>query len=137
MSEKAPQLTIHIYWEDTDAGGVVYHANYVKFMERARSEFVKSLGVNQEKLRQNHLGMVVAKLEVAYKSPSMLDDTLTVTTHLTRLKHLSMEFRQVITRGETLITDGTIRIGLVDLRTGRPVKFPEEIYNAFLPYLEN
>lgn len=137
MSDKQFEHTIHIYWEDTDAGGIVYHANYVKFMERARSEILRALDINQEKLREQGQGMIVAKLEISFKRPAKLDDTLTIRTSLALLKRLSSEFVQDVYRGDELIASGRVRVGFVNLATGRPVKIPDDVYQCFLPYLIN
>ena len=137
MSDKTFEHSVHIFWEDTDAGGIVYHANYIKFMERARSEILRALNVNQEKLREHGQGMIVAKLEISFKRPAKLDDTLTIKTKVALLKRISSEFIQDVYRGDELITTGRVRVGFVDLATGRPTKMPEEIYSSFLPYLIN
>ncbi len=135
MSDKAFLHPVQIYWEDTDAGGIVYHANYIKFMERARSEILRQLHVNQEALRESGRGMVVAKLEISFKRPAKLDDTLTIRTTIALLKRISSEFIQEVYRGDDLIATGRVRVGFVDLASGRPVKMPDEIYESFLPYL--
>jgi len=105
---------VRIYWEDTDAGGIVFYGNYLKFMERARTEWLRSLGFDQEGLRAGGEGMfVVAETSLRYLQPARLDDVLTVTVTLVECGRASVAFQQQIWRGETLLNDGRIRIGWV------------------------
>ncbi|MEY4764139.1 MAG: hypothetical protein RI907_812 [Pseudomonadota bacterium] len=105
---------VRIYWEDTDAGGIVFYGNYLKFMERARTEWLAALGFGQEQMRTSGEGMfVVAETRLKYHQPARLDDRLTVTVQLLERGRASMLFRQAVWRDETLLTDGEIRIGWV------------------------
>ena len=99
MTNPIPSLTTRVYWEDTDASGIVYHANYIRWMERARSEWARSLGMNQDALlTESHRALVVANLAIAYKRPAHLDDTVTVRTRLIALKTASFVVEQTVWR---------------------------------------
>ena len=105
---------VRIYWEDTDAGGIVFYGNYLKFMERARTEWLRTLGFDQEGLRREGEGMfVVAETSLRYLQPARLDDVLTVTVALVERGRASVAFQQQVWRGETLLNEGRIRIGWV------------------------
>ena len=131
MSEsQAPAFVfpIRVYWEDTDAGGIVFYANYLKFMERARTEWLRSLGVNQGQLREATGGMfVVSETRIKYHRPARLDDELLVTASLLEAGRASITIaQQALLRKEPLqlLCEGTIRIGWVDAATLRPARMP-------------
>ena len=99
MLDKTFRFDVRIYWEDTDAGGIVYHSNYLRFMERARTEMLRSLGFSQQQMKEaGEALIVVSKLEITYRRPAKLDDLLTVHTRVESLKHASVIFEQTITR---------------------------------------
>ncbi len=124
----AYSLPLRVYWEDTDAGGVVFYANYLKFFERARTEWLRSLGVAQHALRQATGAIfIVTDTRVRYLAPARLDDELSVTVALTRLGSASMTLAQQAWRGATLLADGEIRIGCVDQGTFRPRRIPTQV----------
>ena len=133
------RFTLRVYWEDTDAGGVVFYANYLKFFERARTEWLRSLGHEQEKLRAAHGTMfVVTDTSVRYLQPARLDDLLDVTVHLEHTGRAQMRIRQQAWRRDgpesrTLLTEGTIRIGCVEAGTFRPQRIPIAVVNAVRP----
>jgi acyl-CoA thioester hydrolase len=105
---------VRIYWEDTDAGGIVFYGNYLKFMERARTEWLRQLGFDQEGMRRSGEGMfVVAETRLRYLRPARLDDLLSVTVAVTEVGRASVVFQQQVWRGDTLLTEGDIRIGWV------------------------
>lgn len=119
---------IRVYWEDTDAGGIVFYANYLKFFERARTEWLRSLGVEQRPLKENTGGMfVVSETQVKYHRPARLDDELLVTAALQEIGGASMTITQQATRANLLLCDGTIRIGWVDSASLRPARIPSTI----------
>jgi acyl-CoA thioester hydrolase len=119
---------VRVYWEDTDAGGIVFYANYLKFFERARTEWLRSLGVMQGSLRESAGGMfIVSETSVRYLAPSRLDDELLVTARLEAAGRASLIIAQQAVRGGTLLAEGTIRIGWVDDRTLRPGRIPPAI----------
>ena len=134
---------VRVYWEDTDAGGIVFYANYLKFFERARTEWLRSLGVQQQRLREETGGMfVVSGTELRYHRPARLDDLLQVTARVGELGRASMTLQQeawLTQDGQrtTLLCEGNIRIGWVqageavdDLRPGR---IPQPIINVLQP----
>ena len=124
---------LRVYWEDTDAGGVVFYANYLKFFERARTEWLRSLGVAQQGLRERTGAMfVVTDTRVSYRAPARLDDELQVTVQLQRHGTASMLILQEAWCGSTLLAEGEIRIGCVDEKTFRPRRIPGEV-SATLP----
>ena len=105
---------IRVYWEDTDAGGIVFYGNYLKFMERARTEWLRALGFDQEGMRRSGEGMfVVAETQLRYLRPARLDDLLTVTVAVNEVGRASVGFTQQVWRGDVLLTEGRIRIGWV------------------------
>ena len=119
---------VRVYWEDTDAGGIVFYANYLKFFERARTEWLRSLGVAQGTLKQDSGGMfVVSETSVRYLAPARLDDELLVTAQLEAGGRASLIIAQEARRGGTLLAVGTIRIGWVDAATLRPARIPDAI----------
>ena len=120
--------TLRVYWEDTDAGGVVFYANYLKFFERARTEWLRHLGVGQQSLRERTGALfVVTDTTVRYRAPARLDDELAVTVALRHRGTASMTLAQQAWRGDTLLAEGEIRIGCVDDGTFKPRRIPIEI----------
>ena len=121
---------IRIYWEDTDAGGIVFYANYLKFFERARTEWLRALGVSQHTLREQVGGMfVVSETSIKYLQPARLDDELLVTAALQEAGRAAMVIEQQATNKSTgeLLCRGTIRIGWVDAQTLKPARSPSDI----------
>ena len=126
MPELPNPISIRIYWEDTDAGGVVYYANYLKFFERARTEWLRALGVEQQALRESSGAIfVVADAQVKYLVPAKLDDMLVVTVKVVEIGRASMLLEQQAWRGDALLVDGRFRIGCVDALTLRPRRMPD------------
>ena len=121
---------IRIYWEDTDAGGIVFYANYLKLFERARTEVLRSLGLEQQKLREQTGGMfVVTQAQVDYHRPACLDDQLLVTARLQASGRASLTIRQQAflqspADGPQLLSEASIRIGWVDGASMRPQRIP-------------
>ncbi|MBK6008495.1 tol-pal system-associated acyl-CoA thioesterase [Ramlibacter ginsenosidimutans] len=119
---------MRVYWEDTDAGGIVFYANYLKFFERARTEWLRSLGVAQRTLKEDAGGMfVVSETSVRYLAPARLDDELLVTAQLQESGRASLIIAQEARRDGKLLALGTIRIGWVDAATLRPARIPDAI----------
>lgn len=129
------ELRLRVYWEDTDAGGIVFYVNYLKFMERARTEWLRTLGVHQRALREQTGGMfVVSEAQIKYHRPARLDDVLCVTTQLQYLGTASMVMLQEVFRlppdaesPRELLCGGSIRVGWVDAERMRPARIPEHI----------
>ncbi len=119
---------IRVYYEDTDAGGVVYYANYLKFLERARTEWLRELGVFQSELRAaTQRIFVVNALDMAYRKPARLDDSLTIHSRITRLGRASIHFAQAARRDGELLAEGTIQVCCVDAVSLRPAEIPPEV----------
>ena len=127
---------LRVYWEDTDAGGIVFYANYLKFMERGRTEWLRALGFNQQVLREQVGGMfVVSETAVKYHQPARLDDALWVTARVQEAGRVSLTIaQQVLLRREeqadALLAEGTIRIGWVDSQTLKPGRIPAPVLEA-------
>ncbi|CAM4087600.1 tol-pal system-associated acyl-CoA thioesterase [Bordetella bronchialis] len=121
-------LDIRVYYEDTDAGGIVFYANYLKFMERGRTEWLRSLGFDQSRLaRDSGHVFVVAALDMRYRKPARLDDMLTIRTRVTRVGRASIHFAQRAERSGELLAEGNIQVGCVDGATLRPAELPPEL----------
>ena len=124
---------VRVYWEDTDAGGIVFYANYLKFFERARTEWLRSLGLQQGELRASTGGFfVVGETSVRYLRPARLDDELLVTARLVEAARASLIIAQQasLRRDSGLLCEGTIRIGWVDAQRLRPARIPPIILKA-------
>lgn len=125
------RLRLRVYWEDTDAGGVVFYANYLKFFERARTEWLRALGVGQQALREATGAIfVVAETSVKYRRPARLDDEIEVSVDVREAGRASMLVTQRAWRGDELLAEGEIRIGCVDAGTFRPMRIPTPILDA-------
>lgn len=129
---------VRVYWEDTDAGGIVFYANYLKFFERARTEWLRHLGLGQQALRDQVGGMfVVSETQVQYHRPARLDDLLLVTALVREAGRASLTIEQrallqppLAGDPATLLCEGTIRIGWVDARNLRPQRIPAQVLVA-------
>ena len=131
-----------VYWEDTDAGGVVYYANYLKFLERARTEWLRALGFSQHELAQRPgILFAVTSVEVSYQRPARLDDRLLVTCELERAGAASLRFAQRIYRGAAgadvevdgeLITTARVRVACIDAATLRPQRLPDSLHELLI-----
>ncbi|MFT4580691.1 MAG: acyl-CoA thioester hydrolase [Gammaproteobacteria bacterium] len=120
---------IRIYYEDTDAGGIVYHANYLKFMERARTEWLRECGFEQTVLAE-HFGVVfvVRKILIDYLCPARLNDQILVCSSVKRLGHASIEFGQNILCADQILSRGEVKVGCLDTESMRPKRIPPEVY---------
>ncbi|MEY4753924.1 MAG: tol-pal system-associated acyl-CoA thioesterase [Pseudomonadota bacterium] len=129
-------LSLRIYWEDTDAGGVVFYANYLKFFERARTEWLRALGFSQQRLRLEDGAMfVVAETQVRHLQPARLDDLLDVSVALVEAGRASLLLAQQARHADSgaLLAEGRIRIGCVDAGTFRPRRIPSTILDRIAP----
>ena len=126
-------LRLRVYWEDTDAGGVVFFANYLKYFERARSEWLRAAGFAQERLRAD-LGLlfVVSETSVRYLQPARLDDELSITVEPEPARGATMSLAQRAQRGATRLADSRITIACVDAATLRPRRIPQPVIEALL-----
>ncbi|KAA0181130.1 tol-pal system-associated acyl-CoA thioesterase [Cupriavidus cauae] len=119
---------LRVYWEDTDAGGVVFYANYLKFFERARTEWLRSLGIEQQALAdESGVVFVVRSTAVEYNAPARLDDLLEIRTRIERVGPASVQFAQEAWRGPLMLAAGTIRVGCVDRDSFRPAPIPASV----------
>jgi len=116
---------VRVYWEDTDAGGVVYYASYLKFLERARSEWLRALGVDQVRMmRDERLQFVVVEANVRYHRPAKFDDQLAVSVTLESLRGASISMGQEVRRGAELLVSATVRAACLDADTLKPRPLP-------------
>jgi acyl-CoA thioester hydrolase len=120
-------VPIRVYWEDTDAAGIVFYANYLKYFERARSEWLRHLGFGQEALRRDGVAFVVSEAALRYRRPARLDDVVDVSVEVVHLGQASLQLAQKARRADELLAEGTIRIGCVELGTFRPCRIPNDI----------
>ena len=120
---------VRVYWEDTDAGGIVYYANYLKFMERARTEWLRALGCDQALMRARHrLQFVVARANVEFRRPARFDERLDVDVRVLGLRRASVELAQdVRSASRELLCQARIRVGCVDMETFRPRGIPSSL----------
>jgi acyl-CoA thioester hydrolase len=142
---------VRVYYEDTDTGGVVYYANYLKFFERARTEWLRALGVSQQTLAiEKNIMFVVSTTQVQYLRPARLDDLLSIESRIEKMGHVSLEFLQIAQKVDETPSNsgqksplndnfseplaiGRIKVGCVDRNSLRPTALPETLRSAFLP----
>ena len=131
------KFSLRVYFEDTDAAGVVYYGNYLKFMERARSEWFLQSSIGMKSLiEDHHLVFVVSRTELNYRRSARLEDQLEVSVELAELKRASAVFRQVISRNGEVICEGLTRVGCVNTQTMRPAAIPPQVFtelNQLMP----
>ncbi len=124
-------MPVRVYIEDTDAGGIVFYANYLKFMERARTECLRDVGVDLDALHRQHRRLfVVRKVSVDYHLPARYDDQLTVNANIVTFRPASIVMEQPIYRGEELLISSTVRLACVDADTLAPTAIPNIIREA-------
>ena len=128
FEDKTFSFPIRIYYEDTDTGGIVYYANYLRYAERARTEYLRHLGINQQEMLKSHgMGFVVRDCHISYKSPAKLDDALNIYSIVSDLKGVSRIMEQKLYRGENVICEIEITLVFLSLPAMRPTKIPAEI----------
>ncbi len=126
---------IRVYYEDTDAGGIVYYANYLKFSERARTEFLRNLTIYQQQdLEQKQTGFVVRSCHVEYLKSAVLDDALVVTCHVIEVGAASAVVAQEIRRGDELLATLETKVIYMDVETHRPIRIPAEMVAKFAQF---
>ncbi len=128
---------LRVYIEDTDAGGIVYYVNYLKFMERARTEFLRSLGFEHYLKSDEDFMFVVADAQVSYKRPALMDDELRATAQIVELGRASLVFRQTICRGDELLAEGRIKIACVGKSGVKPRAIPASLTALFEQHYGN
>ncbi|MDB3872307.1 YbgC/FadM family acyl-CoA thioesterase [Candidatus Pelagibacter sp.] len=125
---------IKVYYEDTDAGGVVYYANYLKFLERARTEALFKIGFNNKKIKEIYGALIIVKsCNIEYKKPSYLEDELKIRSFVKSVTKTSFFMAQFISRDDELIVEAKVHLVFVN-KDGKPMKVPEVIFKDFKPY---
>ncbi|MCO6553663.1 MAG: tol-pal system-associated acyl-CoA thioesterase [Gilliamella sp.] len=122
-----------VYYEDTDAGGVVYHARYLAFFERARTEILRQLGISQQTLLQENIAFVVKKMDISYHFPARLDDMLTISTKVDQTRKASIIFKQtIVNQNERVISTADVLIACVDIAKMKPCGLPKLLVLEFI-----
>ncbi|MCK9380164.1 MAG: tol-pal system-associated acyl-CoA thioesterase [Sulfuritalea sp.] len=124
----ALRTEVRVYYEDTDAAGIVYYANYLRFIERGRAEFLRALGHNQQQLMQEGLAFAVRSVNAEFLKPAKLDDLLTVETTVATLGRAQVTFVQRILRDNELLLDAKIRVACIDPARGKPIPIPSALH---------
>ena len=125
---------IKVYYEDTDSGGVVYYANYLKFLERARTEALYSIGFSNKKISEKFKSLIIVKsCNIEYKKSAHLEDELTIRSFVKSVTKTSFFMNQEITRDDNIIVEAKVHLVFVN-KEGKPIKIPEDIYSHFKPY---
>ncbi len=125
---------LKVYYEDTDSGGVVYYANYLKFLERARTEALFSIGFSNKKIQEEFNALIIVKsCNIEYKKSAFLEDELTIRSFVKSITKTSFFMNQIITKDEKIIVEAQVHLVFID-KNGKPIKIPEDIYSKFKPY---
>ena len=125
---------VKVYYEDTDSGGVVYYANYLKFLERARTEALYSIGYSNKKVKNNFKSLIIVRAcNIEYKKSAYLEDELIIRSFVKSITKTSFFMNQEITRGNDIIANAKVHLVFVNIE-GKPIKIPDEIYSKFKPY---
>ena len=125
---------LKIYYEDTDSGGVVYYANYLKFLERARTEALFSIGFSNKKIQNLFKSLIIVKsCNIEYKKPAYLEDELKIRSFVKSITKTSFFMNQIITKNDDVIVESQVHLVFTN-KDGKPVKIPDEIYSKFKPY---
>jgi len=125
---------LKVYYEDTDAGGIVYYANYLKFLERARTEALVTLGFNNKKIKKDFGSLIIVKsCNIEYKRPAHLEDELNIRSFVKSITKTSFFMNQFILRGEDIIAEAKVHLVFVN-KAGKPMRIPETIFQDFKPY---
>ena len=125
---------LKVYYEDTDSGGVVYYANYLKFLERARTEALFSIGFSNKKIQEEFDALIIVKsCNIEYKKSAFLEDELTIRSFVKSITKTSFFMNQIITKDEKIIVEAQVHLVFID-KNGKPIKIPEDIYSKFKPY---
>jgi len=121
------RLPIRVYIEDTDAGGIVYYVNYLKYFERARTELIRSLGVDKTAVMEDGSVFVVTSAAIDYLAPARLDDQLEAVAEVVNSGAATIEFRQSVVRSGIELASGQVRVALTDGASGKPKRMPKEL----------
>ena len=130
-------MPVRVYYEDTDVGGIVYYANYLKFAERARSEYIRTLGFDQqaELSSEDRIGFAVRHCEIDYLKPAVLDDLLTVSCKIVEYGGASAQMHQEIRRGEEILVVLDVKVACLNLIKKRPVRMPASLVQKIEKYI--
>ncbi len=127
-------FSVRVYYEDTDAAGVVYYAHYLKFAERARTEILRAHGIEQRALMESHgVGFVVRKCSIEYFKPARLDDCLTIETRLHDITKATLVMHQTIKRAEETLAAMEVKLAMVATESGRVARIPAHVLSIFKP----
>ena len=125
---------LKVYYEDTDSGGVVYYANYLKFLERARTEALFSIGYSNKKIKDDFESLIIVKAcNIEYKKSAHLEDELTVRSFVKSITKTSFFMNQIITKADDVIVEAQVHLVFINI-DGKPIRIPDEIYLKFKPY---
>ena len=125
---------LKVYYEDTDSGGIVYYANYLKFLERARTEALFSIGFSNKKIQEEFEALIIVKsCNIEYKKSAFLEDELTIRSFVKSITKTSFFMNQIITKDEKIIVEAQVHLVFID-KNGKPIKIPKDIYLKFKPY---
>jgi acyl-CoA thioester hydrolase len=125
---------VKVYYEDTDAGGVVYYANYLKYLERARTEALATIGLSNLQIKEKFGALIIVKsCNIEYKKSAHLEDQLVIRSFVKSVTKTSFFMNQFITKGESLIAEAQVHLVFINEK-GKPVKVPDVIFNNFKPY---
>tara|TARA_B110000196_G_scaffold296738_1_gene287302 strand:+ start:221 stop:643 length:423 start_codon:yes stop_codon:yes gene_type:complete len=125
---------VKVYYEDTDAGGIVYYANYLNFLERARTEAINNIGLSNKKIIENFNALIIVRsCNIQYKKSAYLEDELSIRSFVKDIKKTSFSMMQIITRKDEVITEALVKLVFIN-NLGKPTKMPDIIYENFKPY---
>ena len=129
--------TVKVYYEDTDAGGVVYYANYLKYLERARTEALVDIGFSNQKIKEDFKALIIVKsCNIDYKKSAILEDELIIRSHIISISKTSFVMEQKIIKTEDTFVEAKVHLVFVSDKN-KPIKIPELISNKFKPYISN
>lgn len=130
--KSAFEWPVRVYYEDTDAGGIVYHANYLKYMERARTEWLRDLGFEQDELLEQSIGFVVKSLNMENIQAARFNDKLSIFCQIVELKRASLVFEQkILNEQQDLLVQALVRVACVNLSTMKPRAIPQNMLGEF------
>lgn len=131
------KIQLRVYYEDTDAAGIVYYANYFRYIERGRTEFLRAMGHDQNRLMQEGVAFAVRSAAAEYLKPARLDDLLTVETAIAELGRAQLVFAQQVRRGGELLLDAKIRVACIDPARGKPIPIPRSIHGQLAALMKD
>ncbi|MDC0609568.1 tol-pal system-associated acyl-CoA thioesterase [Vibrio sp.] len=122
---------IRVYYEDTDAGGVVYHSNYLNYFERARTEMLRSEGISQQVLLEQNIGFVVRSLTIDYVKAAVLDDELTIKTHISEMKKVSLTFcQELVNDAGEVLCKAIVKVACINNKKMKPISIPSDFFSG-------